>query len=322
MKYVVVLVGLLLSWFLHDRVTAPTLPNNKKVIYLGPGCGHIAYTMGFVGGLLKDAELKAMLLESGAVFGGTSSGAATAAYATAALHGCHSMDDWWFKEMRRGFEIVQNYSTMAMGTELRGGVLRYYRACSSCAAGGAGDDRVWGLGEPRGRLSEAQLDDMAAEAELIQQEVPWLATLPVSVTTAWPPLRPRFFTRFQTAGDFMRVLWATSYVPGVMGTRPVIRLPDGQAAFDGFLGLLRVRWPDSYLFVSFLPTIPSPLLQAKHELRAYDYDSTGGGLLGLVSKSWPWGDPPWADAAFHRGDADATANMPELRAQIAKFLQD
>ena len=68
-------------------VTAPEL-GGRPVFFLGPGCGHVSYTMGFVGRLfLEDNETRAMMESAGAVFGGVSSGAITAAYANAVLFG-------------------------------------------------------------------------------------------------------------------------------------------------------------------------------------------------------------------------------------------
>jgi len=275
----------------------------RKVIFLGPGCGHVAYTMGFISSLLSDAELSAEIRTTGAVFGGVSSGAMSAAYAMAALNSMGTMEHWYYTEMRKGFELVQQRSTLAMGEGLEAAAHRYYDSCRKAAV--------------HANSTEHNIGSMN-----IADEVPWLRHFPLSVTEAWPPLlRPRMLTDFRTSNEFVQSMLASSYVPGIMGLKPVIGLPDSTLAFDGFIGSLRIRWPDSYLYVSFLPTMP-PALLGKHHLRAFDYDSTGGGLSGLLVKSFPWGDPDWADAAYHRGVRDADANLPELRAQIIEFLRD
>jgi hypothetical protein len=305
----------------------------------------MAYSMGFIGGLLDDDALKAAIVSSGAVFGGVSSGAGAAAYAMAALNGVGTMEHWYFTEMRKGFEIVQNRSTLAMGEGLETAAHRYYTGCL--------------------KVLHNRADEGNASSE---DSIPWLRHLPMAATSAWPPtLRPRFVTEFATAEAFVQGMVASSYVPGVMGlvphmgARPWVNLPDGRPgaltpslahsfptrlahsfpthsfatrsltppplthaftpAFDGYLGSWRVRWPDSYMYVSFLPTIPRCLL-GKHVLQAFDYDSTGGGLLGLAVKSFPWGDAEWADDAYRRGVRDAEVNLPVLRAQITEFLRD
>ena len=38
------------------RVVAPPF-DGRKVLFIGPGMGHVAFTMGFVGSLLADEEL-------------------------------------------------------------------------------------------------------------------------------------------------------------------------------------------------------------------------------------------------------------------------
>ena len=86
LRSVAPILAVLLAWKAMDRVDAPRL-SGRKVIYLGPGCGHVAYTMGFVGGLLEDAPIREAILSRRAVFGGASSGAFAAAFAMATLHG-------------------------------------------------------------------------------------------------------------------------------------------------------------------------------------------------------------------------------------------
>ena len=291
----------------HDRVAAPDL--GRPTIFLGPGCGHVAYTMGFVGGLLDDAALRAALLRARAAFGGASSGALTAAYAMAALHGAGTMEHWYASEMRRGYEAVRNASTLVMGGELERAGLRFHAAVAG----------VDGARPP-----------------------PWLGRFPIASTESLT-LRPRFVSDFSAASGaaFARELLASSYVPGVMGLAPWVAVPDdvrggggaradgdkgGGAAddgrrrrvFDGFTGLWRAALPDSYLLVHFLPgTLPRADALSKHRLLAYEVDSSEEWLL---AKAWPWGDPEWADAAFHRGMADATAHRAELRAQVLRFL--
>jgi len=287
------ILAILIAFVSYDRVPAPSL-DGQKVIFLGPGGGHVAYTMGFIGTLLRDQRLRTEILKSGAVFGGTSSGAVTAAYATAVLNGVGTMRSWWSDDVRRGFEIALNQSTLGMGAELSAGVHRYYETCQNATT--------------------LTANTMAPAT------IPWLQRFPVSVTEAWPPLmRPRFFTEFKTSDEFCKVLTATSYVPGLMGLQPILPLSDGSPSFDGFIGSWRVVWPDNYLFVSFLPTIPNGLL-GKHHLPAYEYDSLGGGVVALFLKAWPWADPPWFDQAFQRGETDARTNLQELREQICNFL--
>lgn len=272
----------------YDGVQAPVL--EKKVIFLGPGCGHVAYTMGFVGGLLEDPELRKAILRH-AVFGGVSSGALTASYAMAALHGVHDMRHWYVTEMRRGFEMVEKGGTLVMGAEIEKAGLRYHETI------------VEAFGE---------------------EPVPWLDAFVMSFTTL-PSLRPHFVSNLSTAtpAQFAHATVASSYVPGVMGVKPWLRLGFGDRGdvplFDGFLGTLRTIFPAGYLYVAFLPTIPSWLLSCADQLNAYEYDTSPGWLL---SKAWPWGDPIWADQGFENGFADATANLLALRRQILAFLED
>ena len=299
------------SWAVCHRVEAPGL-GGRKVLFLGPGCGHVAYTMGFVGGLLDDAVLRAEIMERGAVFGGTSSGAAAAAYAMASLHGIGSMKYWYYTEMRRGFELVTNYSTLAMGDGLEDAAYRYIVKCLK--AGGHIDDAV-GVAHSAARQSALR----TAGPELL----PWLQSLPMSVTEL-TTLRPRFVTTFEDSSEeFALVALASSYVPGLMGTRPWIML-HGRRVFDGYASLWRTSWPDNYMFVSFLPTLPTRIL-GRHHLEAYKYDSTDNGWLGMylgvLPKASPWVGPVKADAAFRRGVADATRHRLELRTSLLGFLR-
>ena len=320
-----VLVGILkaivVAWLgERSRINAPTIPN-KKVIFLGPACGHMAYQMGFVGGLLEDDELKAAIVQSGAVFGGASSGAGVAAYAMAALNGAGSMEHW-YNGIRGGYRAIKERGTWAIGAELEAGSRRYHAACLQALRARA-DAGAGGLGDAPG--------DSPDSAPII----PWLRHVPM-LATAVKLIRPRFVTHFPTADALVKGVVASSYLPWLMGPvphmgrfRPWVTLPapwSGTPAFDGFVALYGVRWPDSYLLVTFLPTYPAWLLGGKHVLRASQYDSTGGGgvtgvLVSLFVKGWPWGDLGWNDAAFRRGAADAAENLPELRAQICAFLQ-
>jgi len=107
----------------------------------------------------------------------------------------------------------------------------------------------------------------------------------------------------------------------VVGSRCSLAIPAqvGSSAplFDGYLGTWSASFPPSYLFVSFLPTLPVGWL-ATHSLHAHVYDS---GNDGLVTKAWPWGDPVWADTTFARGATDAAAHLSEIRATILAFLE-
>jgi len=69
------------TYFDH-RVVAPPF-DGRKVLFIGPGMGHVAFTLGFVGTLLADEELVDAIHAERAVFGGTSSGVMVASYAAA-----------------------------------------------------------------------------------------------------------------------------------------------------------------------------------------------------------------------------------------------
>jgi hypothetical protein len=273
---------------LSDHEEAPSLAGDRKVVFLGPGCGNVAYSFGFIAQLFfEDSDIREAFVQSGAVFGGTSSGAMVGAAAMAVLNGCgESMREWYQTELRRGFEVVKNDSTLAMGNELLSSAHRYWDKCT----------RPPGVRAP-----------------------PWLRTFPVSLTSL-PSLRPVFVSEFSTRAEFTSAMQATSYVPGVMGLRtPYVDVARVGRCIDGFTGLWRTRLPDTHLYFAFLPVAPHGI--AAHEVNVGDYDSTGGGVFGVLSKAWPWGDPEWADAAFERGMADAAAHMHELRPQIIDFLR-
>mmetsp|Transcript_50401 Transcript_50401/g.114403 ORF Transcript_50401/g.114403 Transcript_50401/m.114403 type:complete len:323 (+) Transcript_50401:208-1176(+) len=278
-------------WWKQNLVSAPSLP--QKVIFLGPSCGHVAYSMGFIAGVLDDPMTRQAILEHGVVFGGTSSGAMTAAFASASLHGVGTMRNWYFEEARLGFEAIKNHSTLVMGDEVRRAAFRYYSKCLSAlkAAGNNGNG--------------------AAGSDIY--ELPWLRALPISVTEA--PIRPHFISEFRTATEFADSIQASCFVPWLMGLRPWLNVL-GSRMFDGFLGSYRSTWPDSYLFASFLPTIPSVLIS--NHLKVYEYDST---LDSFFVKAWPWGDPVWTDAAFEKGLADFTTHQSELRTRLLSFIE-
>merc|ERR1711957_292746 len=126
-------------------------------------------------------------------------------------------------------------------------------------------------------------------------------------------------TKFCTAKDCAQSLTASSFVPAVMGLRPWFYLSAIKTrVFDGYLGLWSVRFPDNYMYVSFLNTVPKAILGNKHYLRAYKYDSSDE---YLPVKSYPWGDTEWADAAFERGRSDFVAGGSELEAEFLTFLE-
>lgn len=263
------------------RVVAPRL-GDRRVVYLGPGCGHVAYTMGFVAGMLDDREIRKTMVDTGASFGGVSSGAQTAVYAMASLRGILSVREWYEREMRNGYQLVGLHGTRVMGQEMAKGAERFYAIC---------DEKC------RGELS-------------------WMKNLVFSTTELVSFLRPRFLTALGSANSFRDAILATSYVPGLMGPQPWTSW-EGCRCFDGFLGTLRVFFPENYLFVSFLPTLPHWYLRNANFLPVHRFDST---LESLPVKAWPWGDPHWADAAFERGMLDFKANEAELRGRLLAFL--
>jgi hypothetical protein len=78
-------------------------------------------------------------------------------------------------------------------------------------------------------------------------------------------------------------------------------------------------FPSSYLFVSFLRTMPPELLHADNKLPVDSiYDTSAGGLF---TKSWPFVDTAWNVERFERGRADVQANRDAIRARIIAFLQ-
>lgn len=264
------------------RTSAPNM-GGRKVIFLGPGGGHAAYSLGFVGGLLDDAEIRAAMVEKGAVFGGVSSGAHAAAAAMAALSGVLTVREWYTRMLRSGYEMVGAHSTRVMGEELAKAGRTYFDTC---------------------------------RAQLGGSDPPWLQRFPLSVTEL-PSLSPRFFTSFSDSDQFGRAIRATSYVPGLMGKEPW-DVVDGRRVFDGYAGSLRIKFPDNYMYVSFLPTVPHAILRNKYFLDVSPFDTTSESML---VKSFPWGDTKWADGAFDRGRANAIANQQVLRKRVLDFLQ-
>ena len=231
------------TYFDH-RVVAPPF-DGRKVLFIGPGMGHVAFTLGFVGTLLADEELVDAIHAERAVFGGTSSGGMVASYAAAVLAGCGTVDDW-YRALRKGYETVANRSTLAMLQELDAAARAHHGRC-----------RV--------------------------ERPDWLREYlgPLSVTEVGT-LRPRFFTSFDGEDDFAAAMTASSYVPGLMGLRPWLRVR-GAAAFDGYLSLWRTWLPQNYLYIGFLPTLPVHRI-GEHSLRAFEYDSLPGWLSKANSR--------------------------------------
>lgn len=269
-----------MRWWSPRRVVAPAL-GGRKVIFLGPACGHVAHCLGFMDVILSDVELRDAILERGAVFGGVSSGAHLAAFSMASVHGVRSLHDWYAQDVRRGYERIGRRSVMVMGDEVFQAGLRYHRTCSDALDG----------------------------------DIPWLDCFPLSVTLL-PTLQARFQTSFSSAEEFALAIKATSFVPGFMGLKPWVRLQDCRV-FDGYTGTLRAALPDNYLFVSFLPNMPLVARRSKHVLRIEQYDTTASSFF---VKTWPWGDPFWADAAFERGRGDARMVHDEVCAKFMLFL--
>ncbi|EOD04343.1 hypothetical protein EMIHUDRAFT_453875 [Emiliania huxleyi CCMP1516] len=123
---------------------------------------------------------------------------------------------------------------------------------------------------------------------------------------------------FDGEDDFAAAMTASSYVPGLMGLRPWLRVR-GAAAFDGYLSLWRTWLPQNYLYIGFLPTLPVHRI-GEHSLRAFEYDSLPG-WLSKLSQVAPWNGAEWADAAYARGRRDAETNRLELRRRILSFLR-
>jgi len=306
--------------------------------------------MGFVDSMINDEVVRAAIIDSGAVFGGTSSGALTAAYAMASLNGVGTMEEWYQTEMRKGFEAVQRHSTLVMGEELLHASRRFYARCLNATLLKAGRQ----LAGPGG-----------GEHENSDALVPWLQAFPVSLTEL-ATLKPVFFHKFTSGETFATIMQASSFVPWVMGIKPWLTVdyhttsveggggsggcekprsgdneagkfnndainssnddshnrssPSYRKVVDGYVGMWSTSWPSTYMYVGFLPTYPVQLLGSASFLRAFDFDSSAGGVLGFFSKSLPWGDPDWADAAFQRGQRDALAGRDKLRSEMCVFL--
>ena len=256
-----------------------------KVIFLGPGCGHVAYQLGFMGGLLDDNVVRKSVLRTGACFGGVSSGALAAAYAMATAHGVGTMRDWYKWTIRKGYEAIARSSTMVMGGMLEWAGHLYHETCAAATDGSP----------------------------------PWLRNY-VCAASSVLSLRPCFYCSYETADDFAKKSLASSYVPLMMGFRPW-QVVQGRRVIDGYAAMWRMEYPDdNYMLVTFLPTLPASLrCRTKHHLQVDQFDTSPGSLL---VKCWPWGDPEWADAAFDRGWADALRNREALRAKLLAFLED
>lgn len=268
-------------WF--KRVWAPSL-NNRKVIFLGPGCGHVAYTLGFLDALLANADIRQAMVETGATFGGVSSGAQAAGFAMAALNGVLTMKEWYRYHLRKGFELLREHSPLAMGAEMEKAGENYYAICK----------------------------------QHLGTHPPWLDNFVVSFTGIFS-LQPIFYSKFESARDMAEAICGSSFVPFVMGPKAWIWLSSmRQRVFDGYLGLWSARFPDNYMYVSFLHTVPKTVLRNKYYLRAYEYDRTNENVL---IKSYPWGNPEWADAAFERGHKDFVDAGTPLHNKILEFLK-
>eukprot|EP00747_Dinoflagellata_sp_TGD_P029686 gnl/TRDRNA2_/TRDRNA2_134089_c0_seq1.p1 gnl/TRDRNA2_/TRDRNA2_134089_c0~~gnl/TRDRNA2_/TRDRNA2_134089_c0_seq1.p1 ORF type:complete len:337 (+),score=60.99 gnl/TRDRNA2_/TRDRNA2_134089_c0_seq1:51-1013(+) len=286
---VLLLAALAVAWTTwQERVLAPKL-GGRKVIFLGPACGHAGYTMGFVSALLEEPEIRERLLRKEVLFGGVSSGAQAAAYAMASLHGVMSMKEWYQRDLRRGYEILKEKWPFVMGQEVEKAVHRYYSDCK---------EKLGGV-------------------------PPWLHNFPISVTESFSILRPRFITSMPSAEETAAAMKGSCFVPGFMGFEPWVQV-DSCRAFDGFLGLFRATFPDNYMYISFLPTAPRSIVPGgellrvpRHFLAAHRYDTTKDHYL---VKAWPWGDPEWADAAFERGRRDSV--VADVRAKLVAFLDE
>eukprot|EP00966_Prymnesium_polylepis_P104933 2430594-Prymnesium_polylepis.1 len=104
-----------------------------------------------------------------------------------------------------------------------------------------------------------------------------------------------------------------------MGPWPWLTV-SGVRVFDGYVGMWRTDYPDEYMLLTFLPTLPASLRRRpRHHLEVDAYDSSSE---PLAVKSWPWGDPAWGDRAFERGWADAIGHIDALRAKVLAFLEE
>lgn len=285
-----------------DAHTAPLPAGKRKVIFLGPSCGHVSYTMGFTAGVLEDSALLEEMRAADAVFGGASSGALAAMYANAELHGVGNVTFWHRRDMLELGLNVDRYSPSVLGHEVEKVGRAYYQTCAR-AVNGTGDVPYTG----------SLLDTGAAGT------IPWLSAFPMLATEAGT-LRPHFTSSHQDGEDeFVSALVASCFIPVVFGFWPWV-LVRGQRLFDGYIGMWLAFFPSSYLFVSFLRTMPPELLRAANKLPVDSLFDTSAG--GFVTKSWPWGDTAWNVERFERGRADVQANRDAIRARIIAFLQE
>merc|ERR1719411_1547271 len=109
-------------------------------------------------------------------------------------------------------------------------------------------------------MERASYECYSIVEEKIGGVVPWLDNFVISFTVPGTFL-PSFQTKFGSAKEFARAVMATSFVPMLMGLKTWARLENGRRVFDGYLGLWRIAFPDNYMYISFLPTIPQQVLR-------------------------------------------------------------
>jgi hypothetical protein len=258
--------------------------------------------MGFAAGVLDDDALLREIRAADAIFGGASSGALAAMYANAELHGVGNVTFWHRRDMLELGLNVDRYSPTVLGHEVEKVGRAYYQTCAG-ALNGTGD--VPYTGPPL---------DAGAKGT-----IPWISAFPLVATEAGT-LRPHFMSSYQNGEDeFVSALVASCYVPIVFGIWPWV-LARGRRLFDGYIGMWLASFPSSYLFVSFLRTMPPELLHAANKLPVDSLFDTSSG--GFVTKSWPFGDTAWNVRRFERGRADVQANRDAVRARIIAFLRE
>mmetsp|Transcript_25577 Transcript_25577/g.33298 ORF Transcript_25577/g.33298 Transcript_25577/m.33298 type:complete len:389 (+) Transcript_25577:117-1283(+) len=124
----VIVIGALIIKISNQRIIAEST-NNGKVFFLGPGCGHISYTMGFVAGLLNDDIIRNEIIRTNAKFGGVSSGGLTAAFATAVLNNVLTMDEWYHTQIRPGISAIKRKSVFGISDIVSSTVDIFYDIC-------------------------------------------------------------------------------------------------------------------------------------------------------------------------------------------------
>lgn len=278
--------------------TAPLPAGKRKVVFLGPSCGHISYTMGFVAGMLEDAALVDSMRAADAVFGGVSSGALAAMYANAEMHGVGNITFWHRRDMLQLGLNVDRYSPLVLGQEVEKVARAYYTTCME-AINGTGDVPYTG----------PSLETTTS--------IPWLSAFPIVATQAGT-LRPHFLSSYDGEEQYVSSLVASCFVPVIFGLWPWV-IAQGRRVFDGYIGMWLASFPSSYLFLSFLRTMPPDLLNAPNKLPVdAQFDTSEGGIF---TKSWPFGDTEWNIERFETGKADVRANRGTIRAMILDFLQ-